>query len=127
MDKLRVFLADWQVLFREGVHFTLCGEEDMEVVGEGTSSEEALNFIETHSPDIAVLSMKDGKRGGVAATRCVKKNTPPVSIVLVTDINDEEHLPFIADSAHTFHPFNGWHNRPSNALHRLDQKCRGRA
>ncbi len=31
MDKVSVFLADWQVLFREGIHFTLSGEEDMEV------------------------------------------------------------------------------------------------
>ena len=92
MGKLKVFLADWQVLFREGVHFTLCGEEDMEVVGEGTSSEEALNFVESNSPDVAILSMKNGRRSGAAATRCIKRNTPSVSVILVTDINDEEHL-----------------------------------
>ena len=32
MDKVSVFLADWQVLFREGIHFTISGEEDIDVV-----------------------------------------------------------------------------------------------
>ncbi len=31
MEKITVFLGDWQVLFREGIHFTLSGEEDIEV------------------------------------------------------------------------------------------------
>jgi len=31
---ISVFLADRQVLFREGIHFTLSSEEDIEVIGE---------------------------------------------------------------------------------------------
>jgi len=27
MEKISVVLGDWQVLFREGIHFTLSGEE----------------------------------------------------------------------------------------------------
>ncbi len=27
MEKVSIFLADWQVLFREGIHFTLSGGE----------------------------------------------------------------------------------------------------
>ena len=38
MGKVSVFLADWQVLFREGIHFTLSGEEDMDVIGEATDN-----------------------------------------------------------------------------------------
>ena len=44
MEKVSVVLADWQVLFREGIHFTLSGEEDIEVIGEATDSEESLSF-----------------------------------------------------------------------------------
>ena len=45
MGNITVFLANWQVLFREGIHFTLSGEEDIEVIGETTGNEEALAFI----------------------------------------------------------------------------------
>ena len=46
MEKVSVVLVDWQVLFREGIHFTLSEEEDMDVIGEVTDNEEALSFIE---------------------------------------------------------------------------------
>ena len=92
MEKISVFLADWQVLFREGIHFTLCGEEDMEVIGEATSGEEALSFIEANPPRIAILSINGGKLGGIRATHRIKRSFPSVSVILITDIDDEEHL-----------------------------------
>ena len=45
MEQISVFLADWQVLFREGIHFTLSGEEDLMVTGEATSNAEAYDLI----------------------------------------------------------------------------------
>ena len=56
MNRITVFLADWQVLFREGIHFTLSGEEDVEVIGEGTGNEEALAFIEKNVPNVAIFN-----------------------------------------------------------------------
>lgn len=92
MEKISVFLADWQVLFREGIHFTLSGEEDIEVIGEATNNEEALNFIETNPPRVAVLNMDHDKLKGDDATRRIKRNFPSVSVILVMDTEDEEYL-----------------------------------
>lgn len=55
-NKIKVFLADSQVLFREGMHFVLDCEEDVEVVGEGTSAEEVLAFLGKEAVDVLVLS-----------------------------------------------------------------------
>jgi DNA-binding NarL/FixJ family response regulator len=52
MNKVSVFLTDWQVLFREGIHFTLSGEEDLEVIGEDTGNEQALAFVEENIPQV---------------------------------------------------------------------------
>jgi DNA-binding NarL/FixJ family response regulator len=92
MEKITVFLADWQVLFREGIHFTLCGEDDMEVIGEATSGEEALNLIEASQPRVAILNMNGGRLSGFEATHRIKRKFPSVSVVLVTDSDDDEHL-----------------------------------
>ena len=55
MDKkVRVFLSDWQVLFREGIHFILSGQENFEVIGEATDNEEAYTTIQKNPPDVAV-------------------------------------------------------------------------
>lgn len=92
MEKVKVFLADWQVLFREGIHFTLSGEEDIEVIGEATNNEEALAFIETNPPRVAILNAARGKPSGVEVTRRLKQNLPSVSVILVMDSDSEEQL-----------------------------------
>ncbi len=85
MNNINVFLADWQVLFREGIHFTLSGEEDINVIGEATSNDEALRFIETNIPDIAVLNANHSEFSGINLTRHISRNIPSVSVILITD------------------------------------------
>ncbi len=92
MEKVKVFLSDPQVLFREGIHFILSGEEDFEVTGETTSNEEAFTLIEANPPNIAILSMQDSKSEGPDITRRIKRSLPSVSVILTTDKSDEEQL-----------------------------------
>ena len=92
MEKVSVVLADWQVLFREGIHFTLSGEEDIEVIGEVTNSEEALNFIEANPPNVAILNTDRGEPSGIEVTRRIKQNLPSVSVILIMDSDNEEQL-----------------------------------
>lgn len=92
MEKIKVFLSDPQVIFREGMHFTLSAEEELEVTGETTNNEEALAFIEADPPNIAILNIKNGKLDGPTVTRRIKRNFPPVSVILVTDKEEEEAL-----------------------------------
>ncbi len=92
MEKVSVFLADWQVLFREGIHLTLCGEEDIEVIGEATDNEEVLNFIENNPPRVAVLNAGRNGLSGIRVTRRIKQNLASVSVILTMDSDDEEQL-----------------------------------
>ena len=92
MEKVSVVLADWQVLFREGIHFTLSGEEDIEVTGEATTNEEALNLIEGNPPTVAVLNVNHSKPSGIEITRRIKQNLPSVSVILIMDNDSEEQL-----------------------------------
>lgn len=92
MEKLKIFLADWQVLFREGIHFILSGEEDMEVIGEDTGNEPALAFIESNQPHIAILNADRDKLSGIEVTRRIKQNLPEVIVILMMDSDNEEQL-----------------------------------
>jgi len=92
METVSVVLADWQVLFREGVHFTLSGEEGIEVIGEVTNSEEALNFIEKNPPRVAILNADRGELSGIEVTSRIKQNLPSVSVILIMDSDNEEQL-----------------------------------
>ena len=92
MEKVTVFIADWQALLREGIHFTLSGEEDVDVIGEATNNEDALAFIENNPPKIAILNADRGKVSGIDATRDIKQNLPSVAVILLMDSDNEEHL-----------------------------------
>jgi len=92
MEKVKVFLADWQVLFREGIHFTLSGGEDIEVIGEATNNEEALAFIETNPPRVAILNVDHSQPSGIEVTRRLKQSFPSVAVILVMDSESEEQL-----------------------------------
>jgi len=92
MEKVSVFIADWQVLFREGIHFTLSGEEDMEVIGEEIENERALAFMETNPPQVAILNAGHDKPSGIETTRRIRQNLPEVSVILVLDDASEEQL-----------------------------------
>ena len=92
MEKVSVVLADWQVLFREGIHFTLSGEEGIEVIDEVTSGQEALSFIEKNPPDVAILNANRGEPSGTEVTRRIKQNQPSVAVILIMDSDDEEQL-----------------------------------
>ncbi len=92
MEKVKVILSDPQVLFREGIHFILSGEDEFEVIGETTGNEEALSLIEANPPDIVFLSMHDDRFHGPEITRRIKRSLPSVSVVLITDKKEESKL-----------------------------------
>jgi DNA-binding NarL/FixJ family response regulator len=92
MEKVKVFLSDPQVLFREGIHFILSGEEEFDVIGETTSNQEAFTLIQANPPNVAILSILDGKFNGLEITRRIKRSLPSVSVILTMDKSDEDQL-----------------------------------
>lgn len=92
MEKVKVFLSDPQVLFREGIHFILSGEDDFEVTGETTNNEEALNLIQTNPPNVAILSLHDTKLGGPDIVRRIKRSLPSVAVILTMNRKEDESV-----------------------------------
>jgi len=92
MGQITVFLADWQLLFRERVHSTVFEEEGIQVIGEAISDEEIISFVEANPPDVAILNIDCEKPSGIEVTCHIKQNLPSVSVILVMDTEDEEKL-----------------------------------
>jgi DNA-binding NarL/FixJ family response regulator len=80
--RIKIFLSDPQVLFREGIHFILSGEDDFEVTGEATNNEDTLARIEVNSPHIVILNIEDKKLSGPEAVRLIKRQFSAVSAIL---------------------------------------------
>src|SRR4051812_49226501 len=69
---IRVFLLDDHEVVRRGVRELLEAEDDIEVVGEAGTAEEALGRIPATTPDVAVLDVRLPDGSGVEVCRDVR-------------------------------------------------------
>ena len=92
----RVFLLDDYELVRRGVRDLLSGEDDIEVVGEAGTADEALKRIPPTRPDVAVLDVRlgDDPSGmtGIEVCREVRSAHPSVACVMLTSYADDDAL-----------------------------------
>jgi len=93
---VRVFLLDDHELVRRGIRELVGGEEDLVVVGEAATAEEALARIPPTRPDVAVLDVRlagDGQGAtGIEVCREVRSAHPEVACVMLTSFADDEAL-----------------------------------
>ncbi len=88
-EKLRVMVVDDHALFRRGLEMVLGGEPDIELVGEASDGEEAVQKATEVMPDIVLMDVRMPKRSGIEATAEIKELMPHVKILMLT-ISDEE-------------------------------------
>jgi two-component system, NarL family, nitrate/nitrite response regulator NarL len=84
--KIRIVVVDPYPIFRQGVVVTLQRSEDMEVVGEGATAEDALRLANERRPDILILdiSMPEWRR----VAREIANNTIGCKLVVLTGLDD---------------------------------------
>ena len=88
----RVFLCDDHEIVRRGLRELLEGAEDLEVVGEAGTAEEALGRIPATKPDVAVLDVQLPDGNGVEVCREVRSRHPEISCLILTSFADDEAL-----------------------------------
>jgi DNA-binding NarL/FixJ family response regulator len=86
MKKIRVLLADDTLLAREGWKRLLETADDMEVVGEATSAQEALRKVQELSADVLLMDLKwyGDSTAGWSAVKEIRRAAVRVKIICVT-------------------------------------------
>ncbi len=67
-------------------------EEDLEVVGEAATAEQALSRIPPTRPDVAVLDVRLGEGDGIEVCREVRSRMPEIACLILTSFSDDEAL-----------------------------------
>lgn len=88
----RVFLLDDHEVVRRGVRELLEAEEDMVIVGEAGTAEEALSRIPATTPDVAVLDVRLPDGDGIEVCREIRSKHPEITCIMLTSFADDEAL-----------------------------------
>jgi DNA-binding NarL/FixJ family response regulator len=87
---IRVLIADDHPLFRGGLRSLLESVEDLEVCGEATTGEEAVELARSSSPDVVVMDLNMPELGGIEATRRIVETAEGVHVLVMTMHEDDE-------------------------------------
>ena len=81
---ITVLVVDDHPLLREGVAAVREMQEDMRLVGEAASGEEAILRFRELRPDVVLMDLQMPGMGGVGAIEAIRAQTPEARIVVLT-------------------------------------------
>jgi two-component system response regulator DesR len=89
---IRILLADDEHLIRTALGQMLDLDDDLEVVAQAATGDEAVAMALKHEPDVAVLDLQMPGLDGVAVAERLKSDLPSCGCVIVTSHGRPGHL-----------------------------------
>lgn len=87
---IRVCLVDDQTLVRQGIHSLLALADDIEVVGEASDGQQALDMVAKLRPDVVLMDMRMPVMSGLEALQALaRRGDLPATIILTTFDDDQ--------------------------------------
>ena len=119
-DEIRVLIIEDHPLMRLGVASIIGAQEDMTVVAEAGSGEQALELFRVHRTDVVVVDLGLPQMGGVAVIRALRLlNSEVKFVVLTTYEGDEDIYQALAAGAHAYVIKGLPHNMLVDAIRRV--------
>jgi len=95
MKALRILLVDDHEVVRMGLATLLNDLEDVEVVGEAGSADEAIRACERSQPNVVIMDIRRPGNSGIVACREIVQRWPETQVIMLTSFANDE---LIADA-----------------------------
>lgn len=91
-ERIRVLIAEDHAFFRFGLRSRLAMEHQIEIVGEATTGQEAIDLAGVLQPTIILMDVKLPGIGGIEATRQIRQTMPTIQVLMLTMFDDDSAL-----------------------------------
>lgn len=91
-DPIRILLVDDHAILRSGLSALLELEPDMEVVGEASTGEEALERVRALRPQVVIMDIDMPGMGGLEATRQIQAMELGTKVLVLTSHAEADYL-----------------------------------
>ncbi len=88
--RTRVMTVDDHEILRGGIRFLLLAIDDIDVVGEAHSGEEALELCRQAQPDVVLMDLRMPGMNGVETTRRLREKHPETQVLVLTSFHDRD-------------------------------------
>ena len=85
---IRLLLVDDQEIFRQGLATMLSVETDLEVVGQASNGQEAIELAKRVQPQVILMDVQMPICNGVQATQTIHEYYPWIRILVLTTFDD---------------------------------------
>nr|WP_290228563.1 response regulator transcription factor [Trichocoleus desertorum] len=89
---IRVLLVDDQSILRQGLKALLELEPDLDIVGDASNGQVAIQQVEALQPDVVLMDVRMPVMDGVAATRSICQRFPTIKVLVLTTFDDDEYI-----------------------------------
>lgn len=88
--QIRVMIVDDHAVVRSGLAAFLLAFDDLELVAEAGSGEQALRLCDTTHPDVVLMDLVMPGMDGAATTRALRKKNPQIQVIALTSFKEQE-------------------------------------
>ena len=88
----RVMICDDHEVVREGLRTLISRRQDMAVVGEAGTMQEAIDTAAKAKPDVVIMDVRLPDGSGVEACRAIREARPETHVIMLTSYADDEAL-----------------------------------
>ena len=88
---IKVLVVDDHDLVRTGISRMLADDDDIEVIGEADSGEQAIKMVRALSPDVVLLDVNMPNIGGVETTKRLRQFDDNVKILAVSSVSTQPY------------------------------------
>jgi len=87
---IRIMLVDDHAVVRSGLAAFLMVFDDLELVAEASSGEQALRYCEQYEPDVVIMDLVMPGMDGATATRKIREQHPETQVVALTSFRQDD-------------------------------------